>query len=93
MKELDELIEKLDKLFSDPDNFDEEGYTYDTEHDDVDPYGALVQSNTCVPMGKIAYMREHGGYEVTCLERDSFGWLSAGISKKINGKLYMLIFG
>lgn len=92
MKELDQLIEKLDGLFSDPDNFDEEGYAYDTEFDGIDPYSTLVYDNVCVPMGKISYMREHG-YEVTCLERDSFGWLSAGISKKINGKLYMLIFG
>lgn len=93
MKELDELIEKLDKLFADPKNFDAEGYTYDTEHDGLDPYGALVYDNICVPAGKIVYMREHGGYEITCLERDSFGWLSAGISKKINGKRFMLIFG
>lgn len=93
---MDEFIKKLDEFFADRDNFDEEGYAYDTDDRCIDagldPYDALVCENTCVPYGKAVQMRDRG-YEVTCLERDSFGWLSAGISKKVDGKWRMLIFG
>jgi len=92
-KKMDELIEKLDKFFSDPDNFDEEGYASDTDcSDDLNPYDTLVYDNICVPQAKINYMRDRG-YEVVCLERDSFGWLMGGISKVVDGKRRLLTFG
>ena len=92
-KKLDELISKLNNFFSDPDNFDEEGYASDTDcDDDLDPYGTLVYDNVGVPQSKICYMYDRG-YEVTCLERDSSGWLLGGVSKKVDGKWRMLIFG
>ena len=90
---MDDLIKKLDVFFSDPDNFDEEGYARDTEcGDDIDVYGALVCDNVCVPYSKQCYMRDRG-YEVVCLERDSFGWLMGGISKVVDGKRRLLTFG
>lgn len=93
---MDELIKKLDEFFSDPNNFDEEGYASDVDFDDSDgvsPYSTLVVDNVGVPMGRIQYMSDHG-YEVTCLERDSFGWLMGGISKVCSdGKRRMLTFG
>lgn len=94
-EKMDELIRKLDEFFSNPENFDEEGYASDTEcGDDLDPYGTLVCDNVCVPYSKICYMRDHGGYEVVCLERDSFGWLMGGISKVgSDGKRRLLTFG
>ena len=93
-KHLDELIEKLDVFFNDPDNFDEGGYASDTDVlCDFDPYGALVCHNISVPYSKIVYMREHG-YEVTRLDGDSFGWLLGGISKvRSDGKRRLLTFG
>lgn len=92
-KKMDELIKKLDEFFSDPDNFDKEGYASDTDcGDDIDPYGTLVQDNIGVPYSKICYMRDRG-YEVVCLERDSFGWLMGGISKVVNGRRLLLTFG
>lgn len=92
-KKMDELIKKLDEFFSDPDNFDEEGYASDTDcSDDIDPYGTLVCDNICVPYSKICCMRDRG-YEVVCLERDSFGWLMGGISKVVDGRRLLLTFG
>ena len=92
-KKMDELIKKLDEFFSDPDNFDEEGYASDTDcSDDIDPYGTLVCDNIGVPYSKICYMHDRG-YEVVCLERDSFGWLLGGISKVVNGRRLLLTFG
>lgn len=92
-KKMDDLVKKLDVFFSNPDNFDEEGYANDTECDeDLDVYGTLVYSNVCVPMSKITYMQDRG-YEVMCLERDSFGWLMGGISKVVDGKRRILTFG
>ena len=92
-KKMDELIKKLDEFFSDPDNFDKEGYASDTDcGDDIDPYGTLVKDNICVPYSKICYMRDRG-YEVVCLERDSFGWLMGGISKVVDGRRLLLTFG
>lgn len=93
-EKMDDLIKKLDEFFSDPENFDEDGYASDADcDDDLDPYGTLVCDNVCVPQSKIVYIREHGGYEVVCLERDSFGWLVGGISKVVDGKRRLLTFG
>ena len=93
-KKMDELIEKLDKFFNDPNNFDEEGYASDADCDNgLDPYGTLVKDNTGVPYSKAVYMQNRG-YEVICLERDSFGWLMGGISKICSdGKRRLLTFG
>ena len=93
---MDELIKKLDEFFSDPDNFDEEGYASDADFDNSDgvgPYDTLVKDNICAPQDRVSYMSDHG-YEVVCLERDSFGWLMGGISKVCSdGKRRMLTFG
>lgn len=91
-KKLDELIEKLNVFFSDPANFDEEGYASDVDCDDIDPYGALVCNNMGVPWEKTCYMGDNG-FEVVCLERDSFGWLMGGISKVVDGHRRLLTFG
>jgi len=96
MNEMDKLIKKLDEFFSDPNNFDEEGYASDADFDysdSVGPYSTLVVDNVCVPQGRINYMSDRG-YEVVCLVRDSFGWLMGGISKVCSdGKRRMLTFG
>jgi hypothetical protein len=92
-KKLDELIEKLDVFFSNKENFDEEGYASDTDCPyGVDPYDALVCDNIGVPYEKTLYMGERG-YEVVCLDRDSFGWLMGGISKVVDGQRRLLTFG
>jgi len=90
---MDELIKKLDEFFSDPNNFDEEGDARDDASDiSGDVYDTLVRDNIGVPYSKIAYMDDHG-YEVVCLERDSFGWLLGGISKVVDGQRRLLTFG
>lgn len=92
-KRLDDLISKLNEFFSDSDNFDEEGYASDVDcNDDVDPYGVLVCNNMGVPLEKTCYMDDHG-FDVVCLERDSFGWLLGGISKVVDGQRRLLTFG
>lgn len=91
-EKMDELIKKLDVFFSDPNNFDEEGYADDTKCTDIDPYDTLVYDNIGVPASKAEYMEDHG-YEVVCLDRDSFGWLLGGISKVVDGKRRLLTFG
>lgn len=93
-EKMDELIKKLDEFFSNPDNFDEEGYASDADcGDDLNPYDTLVSDNIGVPYSKICYMQDRC-YEVVCLERDSFGWLMGGISKVCSdGKRRLLTFG
>lgn len=91
-EKMDELIKKLDVFFSDPNNFDEEGYADDTKCTDINPYDTLVRDNVGVPASEEVYMEEHG-YEVVCLDRDSFGWLLGGISKVVDGKRRLLTFG
>ena len=80
---------KLNEAFDTEENWWEPGANNDYDLG-IDLFDWL-DCSTSRPSGTMIQEFNNHGYDVECYERDSFGWLVAGVKEKKSGKV--ILFG
>ena len=86
LRKLDAIQNRTDLLHAETDEFGRNFFDTNKDDSDLQELVGLMNETFITEKGRpnyenINWFKEHGGYRVFPGEKDSFGWLTAGISK------------